>query len=213
MLKLMNIFKRKTLSNPPVKTLGLSLVFASVLAVSGCGFQSIPTAKNEVEASLAEVTNQYKRRADLIPNLVSVVKGYASHEKETLEAVISARARATQVTVDPTKLDAKTMESFQAAQGGLSQALGRLMVVAEKYPTLKADQNFRDLQVQLEGTENRITVARNRYIETIKGFNNLVSVPPTSWTNSLLYHHEKMPQWTVAESEREQVEQAPKVEF
>ena len=187
---------------------GLTLVM-----LSGCGVQSIPTAKNEVEASLAEVTNQYKRRADLIPNLVSVVKGYASHEKDTLEAVISARAKATQITVDPTKLDAKKIQEFQAAQGGLSQALGRLMVVAEKYPNLKADQNFKDLQVQLEGTENRITVARNRYIETIKGFNNLVSVPPTSWTNSLLYHFEKMPQWTVAESEREQIEQAPKVEF
>jgi LemA protein len=183
------------------------------LSLSGCGIQSIPTAKNEVEASLAEVTNQYKRRADLIPNLVSVVKGYASHERETLDAVISARARATQVTVDPTKLDAQSMQQFQQAQGNLSQALGRLMVVVERYPNLKADQNFRDLQVQLEGTENRVTVARNRYIETIKVFNNLVSVPPTSWTNSLLYSHEKMPQWSVAESEQEQIEQVPSVEF
>ncbi|HVJ65050.1 MAG TPA: LemA family protein [Bdellovibrionota bacterium] len=189
------------------------LVLGCVLSLGACGFQSIPTAKNEVEASLAEVTNQYKRRGDLIPNLVSVVKGYAAHEKDTLEAVVAARAKATQITVDPAKLDPKQIEAFQAAQGSLSQALGRLMVVVEKYPDLKANQNFKDLQVQLEGTENRITVARNRYIETIKGFNNLVSVPPTSWTNSIVYHYEKLPQWSVSESERQQIEAAPKVEF
>ncbi len=176
-----------------------------------CGFQSIPTSKNDVEASLAEVTNQYKRRADLIPNLVNVVKGYAKHENETLTAVTEARAKATQVTVDPTKVTPQKLAEFQAAQGQLSQALGRLMVVSEKYPDLKADSNFRDLQAQLEGTENRITVARQRYIESIKKFNNLVTVPPESWTNSLFYKHEKMPQWNVDASEN--VEKAPEVKF
>ncbi len=183
------------------------------LSLAGCGVQSIPKSLNEVEAALAEVTNQYKRRADLIPNLVSTVKGYADHESETLEAVIAARAKATSMTIDPSNLDAQQIQQFQAAQGGLSQALGRLMVVAERYPDLKADRNFRELQAQLEGTENRITVARNRHIDAIKSFNNLVTVPPQSWTNSLFYHHEKMPQWTLDEAETERVEQAPEVEF
>lgn len=186
---------------------------ALALFATGCGVQSIPQALNETEATLAEVTNQYKRRADLIPNLVSTVKGYASHERETLEAVVSARAKATSMTIDPSNSSPEQIQEFQAAQGGLSQALGRLMVVAERYPDLKADRNFRELQAQLEGTENRITVARNRLIESIKAFNNLVSVPPQSWTNSLFYGHEKMAQWTVDESERARNEQAPKVEF
>ena len=183
------------------------------LSVAGCGAQSIPRSLNDVEAALAEVTNQYKRRADLIPNLVSTVKGYAAHERETLEAVIAARAKATSMTIDPSNLDAQQIQQFQAAQGGLSQALGRLMVVAERYPDLKADRNFRELQAQLEGTENRITVARNRHIGAIKNFNNLVTVPPQSWTNSLFYGHEKMPQWSLDDAETERVEQAPTVEF
>ncbi len=184
-----------------------------VLSVAGCGVQSIPRSLNDVEAALAEVTNQYKRRADLIPNLVSTVKGYAAHERETLEAVIAARAKATSMTIDPSNLDAQQIQQFQAAQGGLSQALGRLMVVAERYPDLKADRNFRELQAQLEGTENRITVARNRHIGAIKNFNNLVTVPPQSLTNSLFYGHEKMPQWSLDDAETESVKQAPAVEF
>tara|TARA_R110002072_G_scaffold64203_7_gene159844 strand:- start:5652 stop:6176 length:525 start_codon:yes stop_codon:yes gene_type:complete len=173
--------------------------------------QSIPTAKNEVEAQWAEVQNTYQRRSDLIPNLVATVKGYASHEKETLEAVISARAKATQVTVDPTKLDANSLGKFQQAQGSLSQALGKLMVISERYPDLKANQNFRDLQIQLEGTENRISVARKRYIESIKRYNNLITVPPTSWFNSMFYKHEKAPQFKV--DNLDEVKQAPKVKF
>ncbi len=190
----------------------LTLVVVSSFLV-GCGIQSIPTQKNEVEASLAEITNQYKRRADLIPNLVNTVKGYATHEKETLDGVIEARSKATQITVDPTNLSAEKLQQFQQAQGQLSSALGRLMMISENYPQLKADANFRDLQAQLEGTENRITVARNRYIETIKVFNNLVTVPPTSWTNSIFYQNAKMPQWDVAPGEKEQVEKAPEVKF
>ena len=173
--------------------------------------QSIPRAQNDVEAAWAEVVNQYKRRADLVPNLVGAVKGYASHEKDTLEAVTSARARATGTTVQFGNLDAQKMQQFQKAQGALSGALSRLLVVAERYPDLKANAGFRDLQAQLEGTENRIAIARRRYIEQVKGFNNLVTVPPTSWTNSLFYHEGKKPQFTV-ENEAA-IQDAPKVEF
>ncbi len=179
--------------------------------LSGCGVQSIPKSKNNVEAKLAEITNQYKRRTDLIPNLVKVVKGYAKHEKETLQAVVEARAKATQSTIDPSKLSPSQIQKFQAAQGSLSQALGKLMVVVERYPDLKANQNFRDLQAQLEGTENRITIARQRYIESIKEFNDLVTVFPTSITNSLFFKHEKMPQWDVAAGEN--VENVPEVDM
>ncbi|MFW7378770.1 MAG: LemA family protein [Oligoflexus sp.] len=181
--------------------------------LNACGLQSIPRAKNNVEASLAEVTNQYKRRADLVPNLVQVVKGYASHEKETLTAVVEARAKATQTTINPENMTPENLNSYMQAQGSLSQALGRLMVVVERYPDLKANQNFRDLQAQLEGTENRITVARQRHIEAIRQFNDLITVPPSSFVNAIVYRHEKLPQWNVAEEEREQIERAPTVEF
>ncbi len=184
-----------------------------LLFLMGCGVQSIPKSANQVEAAVAEVTNQYKRRADLIPNLVKTVKGYASHEKETLQAVIEARANATRVSIDPSNSTPEQIQKFQQAQGGLSQALGRLMVIAERYPELKADRNFRELQAQLEGTENRITIARQRHIEAIKEFNDLVTVPPASWTNSLLYHHEKMAQWALDDAEQEAVEKAPEVDF
>ena len=186
-----------------------SLVF--VIFLTSCGMRAIPTSLNDVEASWAEVQNQYKRRADLVPNLVNVVKGYATHERETLEAVVNARANATKTNLSVDQLTPETMKQFSDAQAGLSSALSRLMVVVEKYPDLKANENFRDLQVQLEGTENRITVARNRYIESIKNFNNLVSVPPTSWYNSMFLHHEKKPQFAV--ENLEQVAQPPEVKF
>lgn len=192
------------------RTLVLFLVFTSMTA---CGIQSIPRSKNEVEATLAEVTNQYKRRADLIPNLVSIVKGYAKHEKETLESVIQARAKASSINLQADNLNPEILKKFQAAQGGLSQALGRLMVVVEKYPDLKADRNFRELQAQLEGTENRITIARNRHIEAIKGFNDLVTVPPASWVNGMFYHHVKMAQWSVGAAEKKTIEKAPELKF
>ena len=183
------------------------------LFLPGCGVQSIPKALNQVDAAVAEVTNQYKRRADLIPNLVSTVKGYAAHERETLEAVINARANATQSTIDPSNSTPAQIQKYQQAQGGLSQALGRLMVVAERYPDLKADRNFRELQAQLEGTENRITIARQRHIEAIRIFNDQVTVPPSSWVNGLLYHHEKMPQWALGDAEQKAVETVPEVAF
>lgn len=194
-----------------MKNLLLSL--AALLFLTSCGIQSIPTQKNEVEAAFAEITNQYKRRADLVPNLVNVVSGYAKHEKETLTGVTEARARATQMTVDPKNLTPEKLESYRKAQGDLSMALGKLMAISENYPQLKADAGFRDLQAQLEGTENRITVARNRYIDTIKGFNNLVTVMPTSWTNSLMFKFEKMPQWDVSAEEKTKNEKAPEVKF
>lgn len=189
----------------------LFAAFTLALGLSGCGVQSIPQQKNQVEASLAEITNQYKRRADLIPNLVATVKGYAKHEEQTLTNVVEARAKATQVTIDPSRATPQQIEQYAQAQGQLSQALGRLLAVSENYPQLQANQNFRDLQSQLEGTENRITVARQRYIEQIQTFNNLVSVFPTSLTNSLFFHYEKMPQWGAEVTDQEK--QAPKVSF
>lgn len=184
------------------------LILASLL-ITSCGLQSIPQAVNDVEAKWAEVSNQYKRRSDLIPNLVNTVKGYAAHEKETLESVINARANATKMTVDASNLTPEKLKQFQAAQGQLSQALGRLMMVSERYPDLKASTNFSALQSQLEGTENRITIARQRYIQSVQGFNNLVTVIPTSLTNKWFFGYEKKPQFetTAAESA------TPKVEF
>mgnify|MGYP006292536473 CR=1 FL=1 len=168
-----------------------------LLFLTSCGVQSIPRAQNEVEAKWAEVINQYKRRADLVPNLVKAVKAYASHEKETLKQVTEARSRAYQSLVKFENLNTKKLQKLQQAQQGLAQSLSRLMMVSERYPDLKAGQNFRDLQTQLEGTENRIAVARNRYIEAVKEYNNQVTVPPTSWTNSLFYHYDKKPQFSV----------------
>ncbi len=186
----------------------LTIIIGSLFLVS-CGLQSIPQSNNNVEASWAEVLNQYKRRTDLIPNLVNTVKGYASHEKDTLEGVVAARAKATSINVDAKNLTPEKMKEFQDAQSGVSQALGRLMMVSEKYPDLKANQNFLGLQAQLEGTENRIAIARRRYIETVQEFNNLVTVFPTSLTNSLIHHFEKKPQFSISESEQK----TPEVKF
>ncbi len=188
-------------------------LFALSLILSSCGMQSIPQGLNDVEAAWSEVQNQYKRRSDLIPNLVSTVKGYAKHEQETLEGVVSARSKATQVKIDASKLNGPEMKKFEEAQQGLSGAISRLLMVSEKYPDLKANTNFQDLQAQLEGTENRIAVARNRYIQSIKNFNNLITVPPTSWYNSLFLKHEKKPQFELAPEEAKAAQEAPKVEF
>ena len=187
----------------------VSLALAALL-VTGCGFQSIPRSENAVAAAWGEVQNQYQRRADLVPNLVETVKGYASHERETLEAVVAARAQATQVKLSVDELTPENMKKFEAAQGQLRSALGRLLAVAENYPQLKANENFRDLQVQLEGTENRISVARRRYIDQVRQFNDLVTVPPTSWTNALVYHKQPEAQFTAT---TEGAERAPEVKF
>ena len=188
--------------------MGLSVL---TLTLSGCGIQSIPQSKNAVDASMAEVMNQYKRRADLIPNIVETVKGYAKQESTTLQAVTEARAKATSVNIDPTKMSAEKLAEFSKAQGQLSQALGRLMMVTENYPDLKSNENFKALQVELEGTENRITIARRRYIESIQEFNNLVTVFPTSLTNSFFFHHQPMPQFGGEVTEEEK--KAPAVKF
>lgn len=172
-------------SNRIWKLIPLSL--AATIFLSGCGYNSLQGLDEEVKASWAEVENQFQRRADLIPNLVETVKGYAKHEKETLDAVVSARAKATATTIDASKLtSAESFAKFQEAQAGLSSALSRLMVVVEKYPDLKANQNFRDLQAQLEGTENRIGVARGRYIEKVAEFNKGVRFFPTNLTAKYL---------------------------
>lgn len=190
-----------------------TFLLSLMVLTSGCGLQTIPQSENAVDAAAAEVTNQYKRRADLIPNLVNTVKGYASHEKDTLQGVTEARAKATSINIDPAKATPEQLAAYAKAQGELSQALGRLMVVTEKYPDLKADANFRDLQAQIEGTENRISVARNRLIGSIRDYNNLITVFPTSLTNSLFFHKEKKAQWDLAEAEKKAVEKAPEVKF
>ncbi|HSB18694.1 MAG TPA: LemA family protein [Anaeromyxobacteraceae bacterium] len=186
------------------------LAVAAALSLGACGFQAIPQAENAVAGAWGEVQNQYQRRADLVPNLVETVKGAAAHEKDTLEAVVAARARATSIQLTANDLTPENLKRFEQAQADLKGALGRLLAVAEAYPQIKANENFRDLQVQLEGTENRIAVARRRYIDEVRKFNDLVTVPPTSWTNSLLYHKQPKAQFAATAPA---AEQAPKVNF
>jgi LemA protein len=156
-------------------------LFVSVLALSGCGYNDVITRDEEVKAAWAEVENQYQRRADLVPNLVKTVKGAANFEKETLQSVVEARAKVGQMKVDSSIIDDPAkLKAFSDAQGQLGSALSRLMVVVEKYPELKATDAFRDLQAQLEGTENRITVARGRYIEAVSAYNQVVLHFPSS---------------------------------
>lgn len=185
-------------------------VLAAVF-LSGCGYNDFQAKDEAVKAQWSEVVNQYQRRADLIPNLVNTVKGYASHERETLEAVTRARASATSVQVTPEVLNNPgALQKFQQAQGELTNALSRLMVVAEKYPDLKADASFRDLQSQLEGTENRITVARQRYIASVQEFNVLARRFPTNLT-AMMFGYEVKPSFTV-ENEKS-ISTAPTVDF
>lgn len=163
--------------------LGLLTIGFMLTGLTGCGYNSLQGLDEDVKGAWAEVQNQYQRRADLIPNLVNTVKGYAKHEQETLEKVTQARASATQTTIDASKLsDKEAFQKFEQAQSQLSSALSRLLVVAEKYPDLKANDNFKELQAQLEGTENRITVARKRYIDQVAEFNKGVRMFPTSLT-------------------------------
>ncbi len=192
----------------------LGLVTFLVLAgagLQGCGYNSLQGLDEDVKASWAEVENQYQRRYDLIPNLVNTVKGYAKHEKEALEAVVKARAEATQTKIDASKLSsAADFKKFEQAQAGLSSALSRLMVVVEQYPQLKANENFRDLQAQLEGTENRIGVARKRYIENVAEYNKQVRFFPTNLTAKYLLKLEARESFT---AQAEAKAGAPKVQF
>ena len=161
-----------------------------------------------MESSWAQVEHQYQRRADLVPNLVATVKGYAAHEQQTLEGVVEARAKATQITIDPATATPEQLAAYQAAQGELSQALGRLLAVAENYPDLKANQNFRDLQAQLEGTENRITIARQMFNETAKAYNKTIRRFPNNILAGI-FGFEKKPYFEAEEG----ASKAPKVEF
>ncbi|MDR2872242.1 MAG: LemA family protein [Xanthomonadaceae bacterium] len=179
-----------------------------VLMLSGCGYNQIQQKDEQVKASWSEVLNQYKRRADLVPNLVAAVKGYASHESQVLTQVTDARSRVGQIQVNAD--DTASLQQFQAAQGELSSALSRLLVVAENYPNLKADQSFRDLQVQLEGTENRITVARGRYIDAVRDYNVYIRSFPQLIVAKIFGYKEK-PNFSV--ENEVQIQDAPVVDF
>ena len=182
--------------------LSVIIIIAIACVIYGINTNNkIVTAEESVNSQWAKVENQYQRRADLIPNLVNTVKGYASHEKETLDAVISARAKATQITIDPTNLNETSLHKYQKAQGELSQALGRLLAVTENYPDLKANQNFLELQAQLEGTENRISTERTRYTDSVKEYNTLISASMNGF--------EKKPQFEAEAG----AERAPEVKF
>lgn len=159
----------------------IGLVIVAIIAFWGIGrYNTIAMAQENVEKAWGDVESQYQRRADLIPNLVSTVKGYAAHESGTLEAVVAARSKATQITIDPTNATPEQLAAYQKAQGELSQALGKLLAIQESYPDLKANQNFLQLQSQLEGTENRITVARNKFNEEAKDFNKRIVTFPNN---------------------------------
>lgn len=192
------------------RLLNMLLLVAS-LSLSGCGYNQFQSLDEETKANWSEVLNQYQRRADLVPNLVSTVKGYANHEEKVLTEVTEARAKVGSMQVTPELLnDPEAFAKFQAAQGQLTSALSRLMVVSENYPNLKADASFRDLQAQLEGTENRVTVARNRYIESVKQYNVAVRSFPNNLT-AMMFGYQPKPNFTV-ENEKA-ISSAPKVEF
>lgn len=192
---------------------GKTVLLAAALAVglSACGINNVPTYDEEVKAAWAEVQNQYQRRADLIPNLVETVKGYASHEQETLTAVIEARARATQMTLpESVTEDPAAFQQFQQNQAGLTSALARLMVVVEQYPDLKANQSFLALQSQLEGTENRITIARRDYNLTVQKYNTELRTIPGRWIAGVFHPDAKVKETFAAAQE---AQTAPKVNF
>jgi LemA protein len=191
---------------PSPARLLLILVLASLL--SGCGYNQIQQKDEAVKAGWSEVINQYKRRSDLIPNLVNTVKGYAAQEKSVLIGVTEARAKVSQINVNAN--DAASLAQFQQAQGELSSALSRLLVVTENYPNLKSDQSFRDLQAQLEGTENRITVARGRYIQLVQDYNTYIRSFPQNLV-AMMFGYKPKPNFTVENVE--QIQQPPNVDF
>ena len=192
------------------RAIGLVALLAPLL-LAGCGYNNFQRLDEQVKAAWAEVLNQYQRRADLIPNIVATVKGEANFEQETLTKVIEARAKATSIQATPELInDPAAFDKFQAAQGELSSALSRLMVTVERYPDLKANRAFQDLRVQLEGTENRITVARNRYIKAVNDFNVLARSFPTNLT-AMLFSYPVKPNFTV--SNEAQISVPPSVSF
>jgi LemA protein len=179
--------------------------------LSACGYNTIPTAEERAKAAWSEVLNQYQRRADLIPNLVETVKGYAAHEKDTLQAVVEARAKATQVTISPETLsDPEAFKKFQDSQAGLTSSLSKLLAVVENYPDLKANQNFLALQAQLEGTENRIAVARRDYIEAVRDYNlTLKTFPSVLWATFWFTGNKPYETFSIPEDKLD----VPKVDF
>ena len=188
-----------------------ALALIAVLMLSGCGYNTLQSGDEQIKAAWSEVLNQYQRRADLVPNLVATVQGFANQEKEVLTRVTEARARVGSIQATPELVDnPEAFARFQQAQGELTGALSRLLVVAENYPQLKSDANFRDLQAQLEGTENRIAVARNRYIKSVQDFNVTVRSFPTNLT-AMMFGFKTKPNFTV-ENEKE-IARPPKVDF
>jgi len=189
---------------------GAILLIATIIMVSSCGYNSMQQKEENVFKEWGNLEAQLQRRSDLIPNLVATVKGSAKHESETLQAVIEARAKATSTTLSVNNLgDAASMQQFQAAQNSLSSSLSKLMVVVEKYPDLKANQSFIDLQHQLEGTENRITVARKRYNDSVSTFNFSIRKFPNSLTNNMMLNLERKEYFKADEGAKD----SPKVEF
>jgi len=186
-------------------------VLLLTLGLSGCGYNTLQSTDEQIKASWSEVVNQYQRRADLVPNLVATVKGEAGFEQSTLTQVVEARAKATSIQASPALInDPQAFQKFQQAQGELSGALSRLLVVSENYPALKANQAFRDLQAQLEGTENRITVARNRYIQSVQAYNVTVRSFPSNLT-AMAFGYKEKPNFTV-DNERA-IAKPPSVDF
>lgn len=182
-----------------------------VLVLSGCGYNTLQSTDEQIKASWAEVLNQYKRRTDLIPNLINTVKGFAAQEKDVLLGVTNARSKIGSIQATPELVnDPETFTKFQNAQGELSSSLSRLLAVVENYPELKSDANFRDLQAQLEGTENRITVARNRYIKAVQEYNTVVRSFPSNLT-AMLFGFETKPGFTV--ENEDEISTAPKIDF
>jgi LemA protein len=194
-----------------LKSAGWIAIAGTLLLLSGCGINTIPTYKQQVDASWSQVLNEYQRRTDLIPNLVATVKGYATHEADVLEAVTEARAKVTQTQIPSDILtNPKAFQAFEQNQATLGGALSRLMVVTENYPNLKADQNFLALQAQLEGTENRIAVARRDYILAVQQYDTELSTIPGRWYHSLFYgSYQPVQSFTISE----QAQQAPQVKF
>jgi LemA protein len=191
-----------------MRKLAILWVLLPALLLQGCGYNTLQTQDEQIKSAWSEVLNQYQRRADLIPNLVATVKGFAAQEQTVLVGVTEARARASQIQVNAD--DPASLAAFQAAQGELSGALSRLLVTVENYPELKSDQNFLDLQAQLEGTENRITVARNRYIQAVQDYNVTVRQFPTNLT-AMLFGHKVKPNFTVEDEAA--ISKPPAVEF
>lgn len=190
---------------------GVLIALLAAAALSGCGYNTIQAQDEGIKAAWSEVLNQYQRRADLIPNLVETVKGFAAQEKDVLQGVTEARARATGIQATPELLnDPAAFQRFQAAQGELSSALARLLVVVERYPDLKSDQNFRDLQAQLEGTENRIAVARQRYIRAVQDYNTTIRQFPVNLT-AMVFGYDVKPSFAV-ENEKA-ITAPPRVDF